>query len=566
MQGGASGVGATFFERRWARGAARRWALAALAAACLLSPPGPVRAQPAGPGAGAAARAPAAAPPPDLVLSYTEATSLKDAARRVDADSLCLTCPCKAEERVMLSPLSLDLLLDQSTSALGVLRGARDDKIDRGTSPEERNRVVVELGRYIDEAARAQRVTQSDAALRFIRTKNVLSLRGNFSPIARNLHDTAKQADALVVMTDGLEDEGPGTDEDYTCRKGCAGAREPITCLCTCRRNRLVGEVRATLAMGRHLFWVTFPPARRADECALSFGEATRQIGAACDEHRRATPGGSVCRHVALTTAELRGAKLSAVEGRIGGPLKEFFDVVRRQTQSFGVTRALPREPAALRLGDGRRFRCSAVPVAPDALLAAAHCLPASRALDEDDAAGQSRVLEIVDIARHPAPGADVALLRVKVGGRPLFVPPRRRARDSGPPPGVLRLVGHGERPQAGEGGAFNERGFVDLAAAGWGCDGRRVGQTGCAPGLDLVLLGSPGRDVCLGERGGPVYELVGEGKDGAWCGWRLVGVGARPAGDPRAACGTGALATRVDALDPWIDRTLAAWRPPHPP
>ncbi len=461
----------------------------------------------------------------------------------------------------MLTPVALDLLLDQSTSALGFRRGG--GQASGAPAPEERNRVVAELGRYVDEAARAQEVTQGDAAKRFIRTKNVLSLRGNYSPIARGLREASERAEALVVMTDGLEDEGPGSDEDRACRRACAGARDGLTCLCACRREALVRQVRSTLAAGRHLFWVTFPPAARADECATSFGEATRQIGAACAERRRGAPGGAACRHVTLGTADLRGAKLAAVEARVDGPLKEFFDVVRRKAQSHVVERALPREPSLVRLGDGRRIRCSAAPVAPDVVLAAGRCLPATRALVEDEASGRARVLDVVDVARAPAPGADVALVRLRVD-TPLRVPPRRRARDDAPPPGVLRLFGGGggEAPPGGPAGLP----FVDLSAAGWGCDGRRVGQTGCAPGLDLVLLGSPGRDACLGESGGPVYELVGEGKGGGWCGYRLVAAAARPAGDPRAACGTGALATRVDALDAWVERTLAAWKGPRPP
>ncbi|HEU4408687.1 MAG TPA: hypothetical protein VFS43_25730 [Polyangiaceae bacterium] len=540
---------------------AGRLALAGLAAALLASPgPGPLRAEPAG-GAGAGA-GPAA--PRALVVEHAEATSLQDAQRQINADPLCLVCPCKAEERVVLTPVGLDLLLDQSTSALGIRRGGGRDE-GRGPSPDERNRAVGELGRYVDEAARAQRVTQGDAGRRFIRTKNVLSLRGNYSPIARSLRETSERAEALVVMTDGLEDEGPGSDEERDCRRACAGKRDGLACLCGCRRKVLVDQVRATLAMGRHLFWVTFPPARRADECSPHFGEATRQIDAACAERRRPAQGAGSCRHVVLAATDLRDRRLAAVEARVDGPLKEFFDVVRRQTQSFGVTRALPREPGALAIGDGRRFRCSAAPVAPDVLLAAAHCLPATRALVEDEASGQRRVLAIVDVARAPAPGADAALLRVKTD-EPLFVPPRRRARDDAPPPGVLRLFGHGERPRTADAGPGLLRSFVDLPAAGWGCDGRRVGQTGCTPGLDLVLLGGPGRDACLGDRGGPVYELVGEGREGGSCGWRLVGVGARPAGDPRAACGSGALATRVDALDPWIERTLAAWKRPRSP
>lgn len=547
--------------RRRRPGAWARLALAGLVSALSLSPgPGALGAEPAA----SPASGPGAAPPHALVVEYTEAANLQDAQRQIGADPLCLVCPCKAEERVVLTPVGLDLLLDQSTSAMGFRRGGgRDD--GRGPSPEERNRAVGELGRYVDEAARAQRVTLGDAGKRFIRTKNVLALRGNYSPIARSLRETAERAEALIVMTDGLEDEGPGSEEDRDCRRECTKSRDELGCLCSCRRKVLVDQVRKTLAMGRHLFWVTFPPARGADECSIQFAEANRQIDAACNERRRPGAGTGSCRHVTLAATDLRDKKLAAVEARVDVPLKEFFDVVRRQTQSFGVTRALPRQPTALALGDGRRWRCSAVPVAPDVLLAAAHCLPATRALDEDEATGQRRVLEIVDVAIAPAPGADAALLRVKAEA-PLFVPPRRRARDDAPPPGVLRLAGFGERPRSADAGPGFARSFIDLSAAGWGCDGRRVGQTGCAPGLDLVLLGSPGRDACLGDRGGPVYELIGEGSNGGFCGFRLVGIGARPAGDPRSACGTGSLATRVDVLDSWIEHTLAAWKRPRSP
>ncbi len=511
------------------------------------------------------------------LVEYRSAMSPQDARKQISADPICLACPCKVEERSTLTPVALDLLLDQSTSALGIKRAGKRVG-PASAAPEERNQVVSELARYVDEAARAQRVTLGDAGKRFIRTKNVLSLRGNYSPIARGVKEASERAEALVVMTDGLEDEGPGTDQDRACTRECANARDALGCRCSCRRNALVGQVRSTLSSGRHMFWLTFPPANRSDECSIQFAEATRQIGAACNEHRRPTPGAPVCRHVVLAGADLRRGKLAGVEERVGKPLKEFFDVVRKQTQNFGVTRVLPRPPSPLRLGDGRSWRCSAAPVAPDVLIAPARCLPVTRALDEDEASGRTRVLDVVDVALAPAsvPGAGVALVRLKNEGAPLFVPPRRRARDAEPPSGVLRLFGHGDRGRMGNVGNVGSTGnvsasggvaaFVDLSAAGWGCDGRRVGQTGCAPGLDLVLLGSPGRDACLGESGGPVYELIGEGEGGGWCGFRLVAAASRTAGDPRAACGTGAIATRVDALDSWIERTLTAWKGPRSP
>ncbi|HEU4533685.1 MAG TPA: hypothetical protein VFS00_06190, partial [Polyangiaceae bacterium] len=496
-----------------------------------------------GPGGDRWASAPSLAPagsagasPFGPLIEYRSALSPQDARKQIAADPICLACPCKVEEQGTHTPVALDLLLDQSTSALGFRRRPGERAAPAGgPAPEERNQVVSELARYIDEAARAQRVTTGDAGKRFIRTKNVLSLRGNYSPIARGLREASERAEALVVMTDGLEDEGPGTEQDRACSQQCAKARDALGCRCGCRRNALVGQVRSTLAAGRHLFWLTFPPARRSDECSIQFAEATRQIGAACNERRRPAPGAPFCRHVVLAGTDLRSGKLAGVEARVGTPLKEFFDVVRKQTQSFGVSRALPRPPSPLRLGDGRTWRCSAAPVAPDVLIAPARCLPATRALDEDEASGRSRVLDVVDVALAPAPGAGVALVRIKNEGAPLFVTPRRRARDADPPSGVLRLVGHADRGRSGplDGLAPADRAgaasfssfssFVDLPAAGWGCDGRRVGQTGCAPGLDLVLLGSPGRDACLGESGGPVYELVGEGENGGWCGFRLV-------------------------------------------
>jgi hypothetical protein len=98
----------------------------------------------------------------------------------------------------------------------------------------------------------------------------------------------------------------------------------------------------------------------------------------------------------------------------------------------------------------------------------------------------------------------------------------------------------------------------LDLPASGWGCDGCRVDHTGCWPGLEMVLVGSLGRDSCFGDSGGPLYELVG---NGARCDWRLVAITSRSIGSGHEACGSGGLSTRADALDTWIDQTLASWK-----
>jgi Trypsin len=454
---------------------------------------------------------------------------------------ICSVCPCEATAASRRDdPLGVGFVIDRSTSMLGLARreqAARGNALDAIASRLE----GVASREVPDLRAHGRRV---------VATLPVTGTRSNHSPISWQL-EAAAGADALVVITDDLEDNQADID--------CKSAR-PLARRCECERLRLVGAMRKVLASGTNLFWVSVPPSPGADECQASAAEAERAVVAVC----RGAPlgqGGGFCHHRSLRARDLRRGALSAALPGLDDDFASFLnDVMRRRRESAPKVPVEPPPPSALLLGDDRRWKCSAVPIAPDAVLSAAHCLPATRVLDEDDMTHELRSLAVTASARAPDPRADAALFRVKASEL-LRVPSRRHASDDAPPIGVLRLVGYGDHVYAG-GSPFGRRSSLDLPASGWGCDGRRVDQTGCWPGLEMVLVGSLGRDSCFGDSGGPLYELIG---DGARCDWRLVAITSRSLGGGYEACGSGGLYTRADALDAWIDRTLASWKQTPP-
>lgn len=228
----------------------------------------------------------------------------------------------------------------------------------------------------------------------------------------------------------------------------------------------------------------------------------------------------------------------------------------RYESRYTAIQTAPPDIADGVIVGNEYAWRCSGVAVAEDVIVTAAHCLPATRLMITNDVATGGTVHEMASVARHPNADVDVALLKTKskFTDKPAQL---RNATDHDPPMGVLRVIGFGTT-DASDKGTFGKKHFVDLQAAGWGCDGERAERTGCKPGLEMVLPGSVGRDTCYGDSGGPVYELWG---DGVRCGYRLVGITVRRTADSVLPCGNGGIYTRIDVVRDWIDQQIAIWQ-----
>jgi Trypsin len=192
---------------------------------------------------------------------------------------------------------------------------------------------------------------------------------------------------------------------------------------------------------------------------------------------------------------------------------------------------------------------CSAVVVAPDAVLTAAHCVAgaAEHRVHWREASGEPALVPPAATAIHPGydPKAiaarrrsiDLALLRLASPLPARFEPATLSA--------AARLKGEsltlGGYSGAREGQARSTGTFRTASLA--------VIEPFGASRILVWAQGAPGTGVCLGDSGGPIA-----GESGIFA----VATWSRGAGGK--ACGTLSQGVLVGPQRDWIDRTLAAW------
>ena len=186
---------------------------------------------------------------------------------------------------------------------------------------------------------------------------------------------------------------------------------------------------------------------------------------------------------------------------------------------------------------------CSAVVVAPDALLTAAHCAPPGAALRAfENNGGTPAMHEIREAERSPDYRADairsrqrsvdLALVRLAAPLPPRFTPATLGAMPPHAPGSPFRLAGFGLRQE----GAPASSGTLRAATV-----------TARAPVSEVLLWAGGG--ACTGDSGGPVLE-----------GGAVVAVIAWAAGSGDRQCGALTQAVWVAPQRSWIDGVLQRW------
>jgi S1-C subfamily serine protease len=209
-----------------------------------------------------------------------------------------------------------------------------------------------------------------------------------------------------------------------------------------------------------------------------------------------------------------------------------------------------PLARAAVMVLTDRGGVCSAVAVSPDALLTAAHCVPAGQSLRVHwREGGQPVLVEPMSVARHPGFRANAVRERTRSIDLALV-----RLREPLPARfGVASLSGGGT-PRAGA--AVTVAGFGlsregDASSTGiW----RSAGLDVVEPyGPSTVLLwarGPNGAGGCQGDSGGPIVA-----PDGA-----VVAVTSWSTGRQGRQCGALTQGVLIAPHRDWIDRTLSGW------
>jgi hypothetical protein len=188
---------------------------------------------------------------------------------------------------------------------------------------------------------------------------------------------------------------------------------------------------------------------------------------------------------------------------------------------------------------------CTGVLVHSRAILTAKHCLAARAVAFGPSAQAPLLVRRIVGQLTPPNRAVDLALVLIES----VALQPVRFREKHEPYTLRVRVVGFGAtnwtRPDD-----IDERTYFDVKFVGADCDHALAADTGCLPGLELVLPRTAGIDTCSGDSGGPILEV----QSGAW---RVVAVTSRSVSNALLPCGDGGIYVRTDAVAVWLTAQL---------
>lgn len=208
------------------------------------------------------------------------------------------------------------------------------------------------------------------------------------------------------------------------------------------------------------------------------------------------------------------------------------------------ATAATDEDPFAdvVLVGGDDAYWCTGVLLDTRRVLTAGHCAHGTRVGLGNRA---TSALPVTVTARRIHPRLDIAELTLAVPAE-VDTHRRRTHADTEAPLGAIRIMGFGVRDRIRLTG-FGTKRQLDIPVDGWGCTSARSGATGCKPADELVVRGGQGNDTCLGDSGGPVFELV----DGAW---RLLAITSRGLRPRKVICGEGGIYVRVDRISQWLE------------
>lgn len=200
---------------------------------------------------------------------------------------------------------------------------------------------------------------------------------------------------------------------------------------------------------------------------------------------------------------------------------------------------------------------CSAIVVAQDAVLTAAHCVPpgASIKLHRADG-GAPTLLDVAAVERHPGYRADAIARRERSVDLALV-------RLAAPLPSLFHPVVLGQGADVAVGQPFRLAGFgVQREGEPTSSGTLRVMTAVAVSPVSTLLLWArdphaAGGGACTGDSGGPVLPAADD---------RVVGVIAWSAGTGDARCGALTQAVWIGPQRGWIDTVLARWARSSPP
>ena len=200
-------------------------------------------------------------------------------------------------------------------------------------------------------------------------------------------------------------------------------------------------------------------------------------------------------------------------------------------------------------VGRGNDFFCTGVLVAPDVVLTAAHCLPATDVGIGPEIGRLVVTTKVVDVIRNPDTTVDLVALRTATSF-PGVAPAIGSADDHASED--LMAIGFGlEFDDTSLSGRKHD---VMLRSDDVRCDARRTYSSGCDPSHELVVVSQNGHDTCDGDSGGPL--LARDHRQDAK-GPVLIGITSRPVANAARRCGDGGIYVRLDSVQPWLDSFL---------